>query len=246
VDALLGRHAYMVDAGRPRRAAAELSSLDDLQPAMAARLRVLDALYAGGDSTAAIRATARLARLAGGDVAVTAIDSEAVASRCVLGQWSAWRGQPVSPIVAQPPAVMEPGLATACAALVDAIAATRQGQPDAPARLARLDSLLLSSAPLGDLLGYGHLVLARLYGELGDARSGVAAARRRPYMREWPQYLAAHLIAEGRLALAAGDTTAARGAFRHVVALRPSPEPAIASATANLRSLVARLDSAGK
>jgi DNA-binding SARP family transcriptional activator len=251
VDALLGRHAYAVDAGRPRRAAAELADLDDLQPASAARLRVLDALYAGGDSTDAVRAAARLTRLVGGDGAAE-IDSEAVASRCVLGQWSVWRGglAPAPPVAALPgivaPDAAASGLAAACAALVDAVEATRQRHPDAPARLARLDSLLLSSAPIGDLLGYGYLALARLHGELGDARSGLAAARRRPYMREWPQYLAAHLIAEGRLALVAGDTLAALGAFRHLMALRPSPEPAVAGATANVRSLVARLDSASK
>jgi hypothetical protein len=88
---------------------------------------------------------------------------------------------------------------------------------------------------------YAGLALARLYEAAGEDRRALAAVRRRPHMWQWPHYLATHLREEGRLALAAGDSTGAVAAYRQYVALRPSPEGAARADVELVRAELARL-----
>jgi hypothetical protein len=85
-----------------------------------------------------------------------------------------------------------------------------------------LDSLLLWGPPADLMRDYAGLALARLYAALGSQRRALAAARRRPHMQQWPHFLAAQALEEGRLSASAGDTSGAVAAYRLFLALRSS------------------------
>jgi hypothetical protein len=204
------------------------------------RLRVLVAMYAGGDSSEAMRALARLEGNASGTSRT--IEDE---DRCVSAQWRAWYSVPDAGAGAQQrrrssaaPAVTGMPL---CAALVDAMIATRSRSNDARRNLQTVDSLVMSGPPLGSMRGYANLAVANLYAQLGDSVAARAAVRRRPHMEEWPYYLAAQLLLEGRLASAAGDTVAALRSYRHYLRLRESSVAGSRAEVKEVEALVARL-----
>jgi hypothetical protein len=89
--------------------------------------------------------------------------------------------------------------------------------------------------------GYANLAVANLYAQLGDSVAARAAVRRRPHMEEWPYYLAAQLLLEGRLASAAGDTVAALRSYRHYLRLRESSVAGSRAEVKEVEALVARL-----
>jgi DNA-binding SARP family transcriptional activator/TolB-like protein len=247
LDALLSQH----NQGRPVLALDITEQLQELQPGTRAhlRLRVLDALYAAGDSAAAERAAAELARFADARVAPTA-DAQAVqlADLCVLEQWRLAHGDRratmrvvarlraagsllVSVPVAAPP--------LACAGLLSAMRAVAAREPTALAQVHQLDSLMFTGPAVSDAGTYAHLVVARLYERLGEPSRALDAIRRRGYMSSWPRYLATARREEGRLALAAGDTVGAIASYRQYLALRAEAEPAVAGGDAAIRRLLA-------
>jgi hypothetical protein len=97
-------------------------------------------------------------------------------------------------------------------------------RPGSRALLNRLDSLLLIGTPWHWALPE-YRITARLWEAVGEPTLAVAAIRRR--RMDIANYLAADLGEEGRLALAAGDTTGAIAAWRHYLALRSDPEPVL-------------------
>jgi tetratricopeptide (TPR) repeat protein len=238
-DWLLARHALALNRGDAGHALEVIAALaeDRARAPLARRTRVLDWLYGGGDSTAAADAAARLTsqtRQPGG--------ADADADACVLGQWRAWTGDqtPTDTALLVGASTTAP---SHCAALIDAIAAVRNRALDAGERVALLDSLLLSPRPDDDLATYGGLALARLYESLGKPAAALAAVRRRPYMLPWPEYLAATLRVEGRVALATGDSAAAVSAYRHYLALRPDPKGRARAQVAAVTAELSRLTS---
>jgi DNA-binding SARP family transcriptional activator len=242
-DALMGRHAFELNGGRPARAAAALAQLEDMpsQAWLALRLRVAAAIYGGADTTAVTAAAQRLfadSASAGADRA---------SNVCVAGQWHAWRGdwadaaRAVAELGASGPDGGAPK-GPACAALIEATVATRQRGPDAARLLQRVESLLVSDPHADELLPYGYLAVARLRAALGDTRGALATVRRRPHMEGWSPFVTSQTLEEGNLALALGDTAAAVGAFRQVQRRRPSPENGVEPSRATLESLIARLD----
>ena len=251
LDALLSQHSVALNQGRPVLALDITEQLQELQPGTRAhlRLRVLDALYAAGDSAAAERAAAELARFADARVAPTA-DAQAVqlADLCVLEQWRLAHGDRratmrvvarlraagsllVSVPVAAPP--------LACAGLLSAMRAVAAREPTALAQVHQLDSLMFTGPAVSDAGTYAHLVVARLYERLGEPSRALDAIRRRGYMSSWPRYLATARREEGRLALAAGDTVGAIASYRQYLALRAEAEPAVAGGDAAIRRLLA-------
>lgn len=217
-DVVLGAHSLALLRGDLEEALRLTSELDDGQPGShsAARARVLDALYGGGDSAAAVSALARLDRSAG--------RAPRVDDACVAGQWHAWHGdtrQARSALRALrdvPDAIEGPALA--CAALVEAISAVERELPEAQQLVERTDSIVAVGPPLGDARSYASLAVARLYERIGDTERALTSVRRRPYLRGWPRYLATYLRAEGRLAAAAGDKEGAARAYRQYLAMR--------------------------
>jgi len=109
-----------------------------------------------------------------------------------------------------------------CAELLAAAGAVLGQERDAYRRVERLDSLVLASHVVGDLAQYAPLLIARLHEGTGDRARALAAIRRRPYMSDWPRYLAVMLHEEARLARQAGDSAGARAATARYLGYRDS------------------------
>jgi len=242
IDVLLAEHAQAMLRGRVAEALAVIDRLERVQPTSSAadRLRVLDGVYGGGDSTAAAGAARALANLTGPDPSAGMTSSGAWAANvCVLGQRSVARGDTMGirramerlrahPVEDVPnlPVSAAPG---ACADLLGAAHAVIAGARDARTRLRQLDSLVLTPHVVGDLAQYAPLLIARLHERLDDHAGALAAMRRRPYMADWPRYLGAMLREEARLAQQMGDAAGADAARVRVNAYGDS---AVASAPA--------------
>lgn len=158
--------------------------------------------------------------------------------------------------------------AAVCSALLEAKLTAAAGAPGAGAALDLLDSLIrsgpggmrngppvaftLSPAYVRSTVGispvgfedFASLELARLHELRGDRAGALVAVRRRPYAYHLSDYLATHLREEGRLAALTGDTAGAVRAWRHYLALRSDPEPALRPGVKALRAELARLDPA--
>jgi eukaryotic-like serine/threonine-protein kinase len=152
-----------------------------------------------------------------------------------------------------------------CAALLEAKLAASSGAPSGTAALEQLDSLMrsgpggsrngppisftLSPAYVRSTVGvspvgfedFANLEVAHLRERQGDNRSALVAVRRRPYSYHLTDYLATHLREEGRLAALMGDRPGAIRAYRHYLALRSNPEPALRPAVESVRSELAKL-----
>ncbi len=259
IDLLLGQHSLAVLQGRPRaalEATARLAALE-LGSHGYLRLRVLDRLYAEGDSTAAADAARDLETLAAGGLGAASAGADVgLADLCVLGQWRVLRGDTAGVAAAVealrraggvPRQPLPVGAApAACAELLDAALAAVIGRPDAPARLDRLDSLAITPETAGDAIAYAPLLIARLHERLGSRERALEAVRRRAYLSGWPRYLASAWREEGRLAELAGDVAGARRAYQRYLALRTAPEPPVAPEVERIRGALAALrDRAG-
>jgi hypothetical protein len=100
----------------------------------------------------------------------------------------------------------------ACAELIDATMAVAAGESSARAKLAHLDSMMLSGPTVGDAMRYANLVVARQYSVLGEPSLALAALQRRSFMRGWPRYRATGLKLQVSLALALRDSAKAKSA----------------------------------
>jgi DNA-binding SARP family transcriptional activator len=233
-DAVLGAHSLALLRGNREEALRLTSELDDGQPGTrsAARMRVLDALYGGGDSAAAVTAMGRLERGAG--------RAPTIDDACVVGQWGAWHGdtrqaRAALRVLRDSPASPD-GPALACAALVEAISAVQRAVPEAQRLVERADSIVAVGPPLGDARAYASLAIARLYDRIGDSERALTNARRRPYLRGWPRYLATYLREEGRLAAATGDKEGAARAYRQYLSMRTAVAPPLRAEVDSVRA----------
>ena len=252
LDALLSQHSFALNQGRPVLALDITEQLQELQPGTRAhlRLRVLDALYARGDSAAAERAATELARVAAARPGTPDAQAAQLADLCVLEQWRLAHGDRratlrvverlraggallVTVPVAAPP--------LACAELLSTMRAVAAREPTALAQVQRLDSLMLTGPAVSDVATYAHLVVARLYERLGEPQRALEAVRRRGYLSGWPRYLATARREEGRLALAVGDSAGAVAVYRQYLALRADAEPVAASADLAVRRVLSEL-----
>jgi serine/threonine-protein kinase len=137
-------------------------------------------------------------------------------------------------------------------AAIEAMHADVARSPELRAATLRLDSLLRVMDYAGANPGrtsFANLVAARLLEKLGDNRGALAAARRRT--DAWTQnnaYLATQLREQGRLAALVGEREEAIRAYRHYVALRMDPEPALKPQVEAVRRELKQLEksSAGK
>lgn len=216
MDALLAEHSLALNLGRVVQALDVTEQLEALQPGTRAhlRLRVLDALYGGGDTAAARAAAERLAReVDGTPQSLARARAIQLADACVVGQWRLARGEAAGAerVVAQlrkaaaPRDAVPVGTApAACAELLDAQLAVTTRRRDALERVQRVDSLVLGGPAVGDAVAWAPLLVARMYERLGRRDAALAAVRRRPYMSGWPRYMAATLEAERRLLRDAG------------------------------------------
>ena len=107
--------------------------------------------------------------------------------------------------------------------------------------LARADTLA-RTYNVGESLG-ANLVVARLAEIQGDLPLALRAVRRRSRTATTccPWYLSTYLREEGRLSALTGDTAGAVRAYRHYLALRPDPEPAVRPEVDAVRTRLAGL-----
>jgi DNA-binding SARP family transcriptional activator len=242
-DALMAAHSLASNRGRPKaaRAAADQMAAVGADARAPLRLRVLDALYARGDSTVAAAAAAQLATATSSSV--TEGVSGVALDGCVLAQWRLAHDDTidVAPAIATLRAAGAAaqgdaaGPAAACATLLDAWLAVATARPDARPRLDRTAALAFTPIAAGQVSAYAPVLLARLYERLGERRRALEVVQRRPYMAGWPAYLATAWAEEGRLAEAVADSASARRAYAQYLALHDEPEPDVVSQVDSVR-----------
>jgi serine/threonine-protein kinase len=245
---LMLHRVLALNRGRPSEALAALNAARPLSSDSHVLLRasVLDGLYWEGDSAAAERAARELERTADTPPARDAGDRLVqFRDRCVLEQWRVWRRQAmaldagIDRLGTADPAVdvrWVPLYVGTCVALLRAARAVLERRPDAALLVGRFDSLSQQDVVLEE----ASLVAARLWQALGNPERALAAARRR--MRYWtPTFLSSYLREEGRLAALTGDRAGAIRAYRHYLALRYNPEPALRPQVDAVRAELARL-----
>lgn len=247
----LGVLSYALNRGRPGEAVDLLRSLTDVQPDadFHRRLSILTAMYADGDPALA----AELATELGSSPAEGHV---AELNACILQQWLLWTGN--AEMVYRPD-IMTVEAAHArdtgdwavarrmCSLVRDAMWLAAREPAGRAAAIDRLEGLI-RTAPILGLVDdghseYVHLALARLHEAAGDPAAALAALRRRAYYNGWQPYLAAVLREEGRLASTLGDAMAARRAYRHYLAFRDDPEPALKEDVDRVRAALAALGS---
>ena len=259
IDALLAAHSLALNQGRPVLALDFTEQLEELKPGLRAhlRLRVLDALYGDGDSTAAHQAANMLTQYSDARLAPSPdLRALQLADLCVLEQWRLSHGvtdrtRRIVAILrgAAIPRTPVPVSANqlACAQILEAIWSVATRQRDALERVARLDSLMLGGPAVSDAGTYAHIVVARLYVQLGQSSQALEAIRNRSYMTGWPRYLATARREEGRLASIVGDLAGSAKAYQRYLALRSSAEVQVQSQDGEVRAaLMNALRSAGK
>lgn len=241
--------SYDLNRGRVARAAAA----DYGPPGLTDVLRVLDALYGDGDSTAAAAAVARL------DARARApLPNEATLLRQQLGaaitaaQWHAWHGdtERIAPTIALLEAEgeragMPQGSRGIVIALLRAIDAGVRRTPDAARRIAQLEETRMSARGIDPTVMVDGLVpwiaASRLHEMRGDLPAALRAIRQNYYHFFATDHLASRKREEGRLALATGDVEGAIAAWRHYLALRTDPDPALQPEVERVRADLARL-----
>jgi tetratricopeptide (TPR) repeat protein len=260
--ALVNAHDLALNRGRPSAAVVANTRSRDVGVAStraSLRERVRDALYWDGDSAAAVAAVRELERSAFGPTPNAPMERYGqIVDLCNVELWRAGHDDARTVVTsvarlrrtAQSTVPGEAGIAAfahSCATLLDAVAATSVGRPDAPAAVARLDSML-KTGPGGFVQDAGNLILARLKERRGDVRGALAAVRRRETFLTRPLYLSTFLREEGRLAALAGENDAAIDAYRHYLALRAAAEPPLRSEVEYVRDELGKLEkaSAGK
>jgi hypothetical protein len=230
---LVSRFTLAINGGEPaeaRRATAALGGIFPDAP-VEALWNLYAALFGDGDSALAATAAASLAPFAQSPVAGDHVrrDQHHQAA-CLEGYWSALRGdvataQAAAGRVRVDLKAEDNGFARrnaeVCLAMLDATVAQRTRAPDAVARVARLDTMLLSDrVPPHVILAAGTIAAGRLHAALGDTAAALVAARRREHLTGDPLFLSTELREEAVYARAVGDSAGARRAEAHLTALR--------------------------
>ena len=248
-------YQLLLTMGRPEEAHEHLRQFGDQNPQNLPVLLVRDAMIGEGDTVAALRGLAALARF---DAAGPATDSAGFErERARLRAVEAWRlsrgdtSRTQASIdrlrtifrVQRLEGQVEPETEVA---LLEAMRADLRGAGQAPA-VERLDSLLAVSDYTNQhegRLAAGNFVVARLLEKMGQPQRALTAIRRqRVWMNNTITYHATRLREEGRLAALVGDRDAAIRAYRSYLALRPDPEPSMQPEVEHVRRELERLES---
>jgi TolB-like protein len=215
--------------------------------------RLNDALYWGGDTTAAADAARRLAPLAAAAARPGEEGLPHIRALCALGAWHAAHGdyayaemairglRAAGQVWLSTTDTVPPNESVAvCSALLAATRATALHLPDAQTRLAQADVAARTYILSHSLAA--NLVVARVAEAQGDLALALRALRRRASgPGQFPWYLSTFLREEGRLAALTGDTAGAIHAYQHYLALRPDPEPEMKPDVVQVRAELAKL-----
>jgi len=215
-DLLLAQHAIALNRDRPAEALQASARLQRLSPATRAhlRLRVLDAVFANGDSIAGKAAAEELERGLKRILPPTSAASDA----CALAQWQLATQDTAGARVslefletAQDQVAPVGTPAAVCRVLARAGYAVATRSADAQRQVAALDSLVFTTATAGDAVAWANIAIARMHTKLNNPVSALRAIRRRPYMSgAWPRYHAAAVREEELLAAAISATGTGR------------------------------------
>ena len=230
---LVHAHAYALNRGRQADALHATAALagDDPVPQWHLRIRILDALYAGGDTAAAQAAVDTLRRFAEAPLASEAHDRSAQYDDiAVVTQWQLSHGnrrgfaralERLSGGASVPDSLRRLVVNRVEIALLRALAANTGGSRDL-ASIDTLDTVLANNvmAPFEWPGLYPALVAARLFEINGQPDRALTAVRRRVQYFPESGYLAASLAVEARVASQLGDTASATAARRALQALR--------------------------
>jgi hypothetical protein len=242
--ALVHEHAYALDRGRWAEALRATESLGDADPVPRwhLRIRVLDALYAGGDLAAARAAVDSLRPFADAPLSTNSrARSAQYDDMSVVMQWELRDGdrrrlartlERLTPGASPRDSLRRVVANRISAALLRAIASNMGGSRD-PATVETLDALVAANvlAPLEWPGLYPALVAAQLFEANGRADRALTAVRRRAHYFPESTYLAPSLALELRLATQLGDTASAAALRRELSALRgPSRVDSVARA----------------
>jgi hypothetical protein len=211
----------------------------------ALHLQILDALFADGDSLAAVAAMQRL-----GTSPVDRRNERSHASRmCATELWNVRRGDAkrTANVITE---LEQAGSRLAVEGALDheicaaVLRVMRAGDKDtlAATRLARaLDKTGTATFGGSPLENIGHLVLARAFANRGEFPRALATIQRRPYQHYGATYLAAARREEARIAEQAGDIDRAVQALRHFTLLREAPEASRRTSLDEARASLERL-----
>ena len=241
-----------LNAGRPLEARTAFERIPHFEADRASGLAflLLAATFGDGD-TADASSAAR--KLIGRGPAVPGPEGSRATefdNRCALEQWRLAHGdlssvgRTITFLSSSDPKLdQSPTRASnyACATLLSAWNAVATRGPDAPRKVARLDSLLRSGVSSSVLLQQGSLVLARLYEAQGDLPLAAQAIKRRVFGLGVPAFLSTYLREEGRLAALTGDREGAIRAYQHYLLLRENPEPPLLAQADQVRKELGRL-----
>jgi serine/threonine-protein kinase len=251
-------HDFNLIAGRPNAALTRLvESADSAGDVNVPVLKVRNAMVADGDTAAALDAVRTLGAIESRPVSTdsAARVTQRAATR-VLEPWRLSRGDTSQTrrslerlrAIARQLTGLSRYDAEVEIATIEAMYADVAKSSDLSARTARLNSLLRDlDYPTTNVgrASFANLVAARLLEKTGDLRGALAAARRRS--DAWSQnnpYLATQLREQGRLAALVGEREEAIRAYKHYLALRVAPEPALRPQVEAVRQELTKLERA--
>jgi serine/threonine-protein kinase len=251
-------HDFYLVAGRPKDALTHLAaSADSASDINVPILIIRDALIADGDTTAVMDAARTLGALEKAPVSAdSAKRANQRAATRVLEPWRLSRGDTTQTrqslerlrTIARDLTGSRRIDAEVEIAAIEAMRADVSRSPTLRAATVRLDSLLRQLDYPSTNVGrasFANLVAARLFEKLGDQRAALTAARRRS--DAWASnnpYLASQLREQGRLAALNGEREEAIRAYRHYLALRVDPEPAVKPQVDAVRQELRQLEKA--
>jgi hypothetical protein len=216
------------------------------------RRRVRTALWSDGDTASAVDAVRELRS------SLSSVPSDEGIARaqnqdiCTVGLWDAMHGdlaamhaasRRLKALLPSPAAGLDSSSYAhynqLCLALLEASRASILAGSDALEQIGIADSLartFIFEVCCGEAVSEANLLLARLWEAQGDVPKALRAIRRRGSgYGLGPAYLSSFLREEGRLSALDADTAAAIRAYRHYLALRPDPEPALQPQDAQIR-----------
>ncbi len=208
--------------------------------------RVVQALFAGGDSAAAVEPAAALERQVG-----VPLGGDCCLDRFVAGEYALATGRLLvarraladlerAGVRHSDTAVVGP-VAQAYAIILAAHLAASDRPPRAAERLRSLDSMLTDPTVESTWIPVlGNLISARLHEDRDEYREALTAIRRRDRNELQPIYVTYHRE-EGRIAAEAGDTAGAVTAYQRYLRIRADAEPRLQPEVQQVRQELAAL-----
>jgi hypothetical protein len=242
--------AFALNAGQPARARRAAEAMEAQLPdqPVAALWSTYAVIFGEADSVGYAEGLRRVEAFSEGPMTGNADRrSRMLQARCLTGLANLSRGDGAAArrdlaVVrrnagAEPEGSVQRRVGILCSAWRAAAIAVEAGGSDARVLLARLDTMVLRDrVPPRMSRAAAAIMSARLHQRLGETSAALTASRWREHFTGDPVFLSTQLRLEGDLALASGDTAAARKAWARYLALRPAPEAgAAAAATSAVR-----------